>query len=102
MILDCFATWCSLCKVAISHLAEIMKNTISEVIVISVGSFTICERKLRQFRKGYGMDWLVAQDTVGVLEGWSVYAILTIVILDSNGNIPYRIGRMMPLLCQLE
>ena len=91
VVLDCFATWCAPCKAEIPELAEIdEKYDGSEVVVISVGSSTDSERELRQFKKDYNMDWLVARDTVGVLDKYSVSAIPTIVILDRNGNIHYR------------
>jgi len=91
VVIDCFATWCGPCKEEIPHLAKIANNySNSEVVVISVGSLGDSELGLRQFKKKYNMDWLVARDTVGVFNKYDVQAIPTIVILDQNGNIHYK------------
>jgi len=91
VVIDCFATWCGPCVGEIPHLNEIVNNyDDSEVVVISVGSSSDSEIGLRQFKKDYNMDWLVARDTVGVFNKYGVQAIPTIVILDQTGNIHYQ------------
>jgi thiol-disulfide isomerase/thioredoxin len=91
VVIDCFATWCGSCVGEIPHLTEIVNNyDDSEVVVISVGSSSDSEVELRQFKKAYSMDWLVARDTVGVFNKYGVQAIPTIVILDQTGNIYYQ------------
>jgi thiol-disulfide isomerase/thioredoxin len=91
VVIDCFATWCGPCVGEIPHLTEIV-NTYddSEVAVISVGSSSDSEVELRQFKKDYSMDWLVARDTVGVFNKYGIQAIPTIIILDQTGNIHYQ------------
>jgi len=91
VVIDCFATWCRPCIGEIPHLNEIVNNYDgSEVAVISVGSSSDSEIELRQFKKDYSMDWLVARDTVEVFNKYGVQAIPTIVILDQTGNIHYQ------------
>jgi len=91
VVIDCFATWCGPCVGEIPHLTEIVNNyDNSEVAVISVGSSSDSEIGLRQFKKDYNMDWLVARDTVGVFNKYGIQAIPTIIILDQTGNIHYQ------------
>jgi thiol-disulfide isomerase/thioredoxin len=91
VVIDCFATWCSPCVGEIPHLTEIVNNyNDSEVAVISVGSSSDSETGLRQFKKDYNMDWLVARDTVGVFNKYGIQAIPTVIILDQTGNIYYQ------------
>jgi thiol-disulfide isomerase/thioredoxin len=91
VLIDCFATWCQPCIIEFDHLKEVNdKYDGSEVVVVSVGSSGDSVTGLRQFRKDYNMDWLVARDTVGVFNEYSVESIPTLVILDQNGNTHYR------------
>jgi len=91
VVIDCFATWCDPCVGEIPHLTEIVNNyDDSEVAVISVASSSDSEIELRQFKKDYNMDWLVARDTVGVFNKYGIQAIPTIIILDQTGNIHYQ------------
>lgn len=90
IVLDCFATWCEPCKTEIPHLAEINGKYNDRVVVISVGSPSDSDIKLREFKRDYNMDWAVARDTMGVFNKYNVVAVPTIVILDQNGNVYYR------------
>ena len=91
VLIDCFATWCQPCIIEFDHLKEVNdKYNSSEVVVVSVGSSGDSVTGLRQFKKDYNMDWLVARDTVGVFNEYNVESIPTLVILDQNGNTHYR------------
>jgi len=91
VVVDCFATWCEPCKTEIPHLAEINeKYDSSEAVVVSVGSSSDSETKLRQFKKDYSIDWPVARDTIGVFDKYNVVAIPTLIVLDQNGNTYYK------------
>ena len=91
VLIDCFATWCQPCIMQFDHLEEVNdKYDSSEVVVVSVGSSGDSVTGLRQFKKDYNMDWLVARDTVGVFNEHNVESIPTLVILDQNGNTHYR------------
>ena len=91
VLIDCFATWCQPCIIEFDHLKEVNdKYDSSEVVVVSVGSSGDSVTGLRQFKKDYNMDWLVARDTVEVFNEYNVESIPTLVILDQNGNTHYR------------
>ena len=91
VLIDCFATWCGPCITEIDHLKEVNdKYNNSEVVVVSVGSSADSVTGLRQFKKDYNMDWLVARDTVGVFNEYNVESIPTLVILNQNGGTHYR------------
>jgi thiol-disulfide isomerase/thioredoxin len=91
VVVDCFATWCQPCLQEIPHLAQIYEDySSSEVVVVSVGSSGDSETGLRQFKKDYGMSWIVARDTVGVFDKYNVQYIPTLVIIDQDGAIDFR------------
>jgi thiol-disulfide isomerase/thioredoxin len=91
VVVDCFATWCDPCLQEIPHLARINEDyNSSQVVVISVGSYSDSEMELRQFKKDHKMTWMVARDTVGVFEKYDVHYIPTLVIIDQNGNSEFR------------
>ncbi|MBE0520373.1 redoxin family protein, partial [Candidatus Bathyarchaeota archaeon] len=91
VLVDCFATWCQPCIMQFDHLKEVNdKYNSSEVVVVSVGSSGDSITGLRQFKKDYNMDWLVARDTVGVFDKYDARSIPTLVILNQNGDTHYR------------
>jgi len=90
IVVDCFATWCEPCKTEIPHLAELRESYgSSEVAIVSVGSVSDSETKLREFKKEFNMDWYVARDTVAVFDKYNIAAIPTLIILDQDGNIHF-------------
>ena len=91
VLIDCFATWCGPCITEFDHLKEVNdKYNNSEVVIVSVGSSGDSVTGLRQFKKDYNMDWLVARDTRGVFNEYNVESIPTLVILNQNGDTHYR------------
>ena len=96
VVVDCFATWCQPCLQELPHLAQVHENyNSSEVVVISVGSSGDSATELRQFKQDHGMGWMVARDTVGVFDKYSVQYIPTIVILSQDGDVHFQESRVV-------
>jgi len=94
VVLDFFATFCEPCKVEMAHLAQINENyASSEVVVMSIGHSSDSGSGLRQFREDYNMTWTVVHDTSAekVFDKYNVGPIPTLVIIDEDGYVHYRV-----------
>jgi len=92
VILDFLSSRCGLCLAEMSHLKTLHQEFGEDVLVIiSIGvSYVDKVESLKEIREEYGIDWTLAVDTAGVVDKYSVVAIPTLVIIDSDGYKRYR------------
>ena len=93
VILDIWATWCVPCVEMIPHERELVKRLQGkpfEFISISVDKEIATVRK---FQRKESMPWThwYNGDQGGILDDWNIIAYPTLIILDSNGVIRYRL-----------
>lgn len=93
VILDIWATWCEPCIAMIPHERELVNRLQGEpfeLISISIDKETTTVRK---FQRKEPMPWThwYNGDQGGILDDWNIVAYPTLIILDSNGVIRYRL-----------
>jgi peroxiredoxin len=90
VVLDLMGTTCIPCLEQIEHLHSINGLFENSIQIISVSVSGDSDEQLRQFALDYGIDWLVARDTDGVVIDYGVRFIPTLVIIDQEGYLRNR------------
>mgnify|MGYP000235732124 CR=1 FL=1 len=95
VVLDFFATWCGPCVIEMKHLKEIYEEFKDSIVIISI-NIREDPKRVKDFMKKYGIEWIVVLDKDGsVASKYKVTAIPTIIIIDKEGRISLiRIGVM--------
>ena len=88
VILDFFGKWCGKCRTEMSHLKTVNNEFGSVIVIISINvEVWISDEQLRQFRDDFGITWIVAKDTINLVEMYGVIRTLELFIIDQEGII---------------
>lgn len=92
VLLDFFEIMCVSCVDEIQHLNVLHQEFGENVTIVSISVAPVVDtvEKLQQFRLTHNMSWIVARDTEGVSDNYSVQVAPTLVIVDKEGAIQYR------------
>lgn len=92
VLLDFFAILCSPCVTEMQHLNVLHQEFGENIIIVSISITPEVDsvEKLQQFRQANNMSWIVARDTEGMSNNYSVQIVPTLVIIDQQGYIRHR------------
>ncbi len=110
IVLEFFATYCSTCKPQVEEL-KMIRSTYPEdtlvIISIRLDPSPDTNQVLRNFADNASINWILARDTIGISDKYSITIAPTIFILDKLGVIRYKhagltkIQAMQPTIDQL-
>ena len=102
IIFDIFATWCPPCQKAALHLSSLQKKYKKEVVVIGLSMEEyISKDKLQEFKKVYGADYILLNDTKNKILSDSIveslglgntYPVPIVVIYKDGKYITHYVG----------
>jgi len=92
VLLDFWATWCAPCRVELPILASLHRRYASRGLqVVGVNVDEGGPALVPQFRRRYGLDYLMVYDVGGqASRAFNVQGLPTLVLVDKNGEVRLR------------
>jgi thiol-disulfide isomerase/thioredoxin len=108
VVLDFWATWCSPCRAVMPALDDLYRRHRAQGLSV-VGLSPESDATIRRHVAALPVDYTIARDLGGTMEGYGVRAIPTLVVLDRAGQVrevmvgvdPASIARLEALVQQL-
>jgi thiol-disulfide isomerase/thioredoxin len=94
LVMDFWATWCKPCREAFPHFQRIYEqyraNDRIAFLAVNINVSGDSLANIKSFMRKYRYSFPVALDTSDVTNQFSIAAIPTTIVIDSQGNIRYR------------
>ena len=91
LLVDFWASWCGPCRMAMPHLAGIVKDHSKTITVLSVGVWEKSKENNDSARKELGITWNTAFDKESQsVKEYGILGIPTLMLVNPEGTIIYR------------
>ena len=91
LLVDFWASWCGPCRMAMPHLAGIVKDHSKTITVLSVGVWEKSKENNDSARKELGITWNTAFDKESrSTKEYGILGIPTLMLVNPEGTIVYR------------